>query len=181
MLFFNIGRKESLNLTKSTSHPNNFFRFSFKSYINDKDGFSNSTTISISLLSVLSCLATEPNIPMRMRPYFKPECCLNLANLFLQSSNWSIAENLCFAKKVQTSNKQNVHVHFDKTERNNTVKSDKTERNERGHIYILIEENTRTRGHKLDFFCIRKLICVTDWLIRDWNRLIRVTDYINRD
>ena len=27
---------------------------------------------------------------------------------------------------------------------------------------LALEENTRTREHKLDFFCIRKLICVTD-------------------
>ena len=32
---------------------------------------------------------------------------------------------------------------------------------------IGVSRNIRTRGHKLDFFCIRKLICVTDWLIRD--------------
>ena len=48
-------------------------------------------------------------------------------------------------------------LHFDKTERNNILKSDKTERNECSHINIFIEENIERRGHKPVFVYIYSL------------------------
>ena len=72
-------------------------------------------------------------------------------------------------------------LHFDKTERNNTLKSDKTKRNECSHINIFIEENIERRGHKLVQACIYKLICVTDWTIRVRNHLIHDMNRIIRD
>ena len=48
-------------------------------------------------------------------------------------------------------------LHFDKTERNNTLKSDKTKRNECSHINIFIEENIEKRGQKPIFVYIYSL------------------------
>ena len=85
MLDLNRGLKESRNRTKFTSHPKRAFNASFKSYIKESVGCFTSTTMSISLVSVFSFLATEPKIPSFIMPNLAPEELLNSANLFTQS------------------------------------------------------------------------------------------------
>ena len=72
MFDLNSGRNDCLYLTKSTSQPNNAFKDCSSSYIIVSDGFFTSTTMSISLFSLFSSLATEPKIPSLMIPNLSP-------------------------------------------------------------------------------------------------------------
>ena len=90
MFDLNRGRNDCLYLTKSTLHLNNAFKDCSSSYIIVSEGVSTSTTMSMSLFSLLSSLATEPKIPSLMIPNLSPNWDLKSDNLVMQSLNVTI-------------------------------------------------------------------------------------------
>ena len=72
MFDLNSGRNDCLYLTKSMLQLNNAFNDCSISYIIVSEGFSTSTTMSMSLFSLFSPLATEPKIPSLIIPNLSP-------------------------------------------------------------------------------------------------------------